>query len=114
MGAKLPEFTNTIVSLVAIWLRLVLLSPMVSAPELVEVEWVGIREYGMLADEQLVGNGSMQLLADLAHSYEVVKAMCFSPVGREVIICLVAGTLVPIAPVMPAEELLKLLLGKLL
>ena len=135
-GAALPEFTIFIATYVVIVLCVVLLPLMVFAPMLAQAKRVGVREYGTLAeryvrefdtkwlrggapaDEQLVGSGDIQSLADLANSYEVVKTMRIAPVTREVILRIVAATLAPLAPLaltmMPLEELLKLLFGKLL
>jgi hypothetical protein len=136
LGAKLPQFQIEIASYVVIVLFVVLLPLMVFAPQLAQAKRVGIREYGTLAeryvrefdakwlrggapaDEQFVGTGDIQSLADLANSYEVVKTMRIVPVTREAIIRIVVATLVPVAPLaltmMPLEELLKLLFGKLL
>jgi hypothetical protein len=136
LGAKLPQFQIEIVTYIVIVLFVVLLPLMVFAPQLAQAKRVGIREYGTLAeryvrefdakwlrggapaDEQFVGTGDIQSLADLANSYEVVKTMRIVPVTRDVILRLVIATLVPIAPLaltmMPLEELLKLLFGKLL
>jgi hypothetical protein len=136
LGAKLPQFQIEIVTYVVIVLFVVLLPLMAFAPQLAQAKRVGIREYGTLAeryvrefdakwlrggapaDEQFVGTGDIQSLADLANSYEVVKTMRIVPVTREAILRLVVATLVPIAPLaltmMPLEELLKLLFGKLL
>ncbi len=135
LGAALPEFTILIATYVVILLCVVLSPLMVFAPQLAQAKRVGIREYGALAeryvrefdakwlrggapaDEQLVGSGDIQSLADLANSYEVVKTMRIAPVTREAILRLVAATLAPVAPLaltmMPLEELLKLLFGKL-
>lgn len=135
LGAKLPQFQIEIATYVVIVLFVVLLPLMVFAPQLAQAKRVGIREYGTLAeryvrefdakwlrggapaDEQFVGTGDIQSLADLANSYEVVKTMRIVPVTREAILRLVVATLVPIAPLaltmMPLEELLKLLFGKL-
>ena len=135
LGAKLPEFTIEIATFVAIFLCLVLLPPMMFAPMLSLAKRRGIREYGTLAeryvrefdakwlrggataDEPFVGSADIQSLADLANSYEVVKTMRTAPVTQEAIVRLVLATLVPVAPLaltmMPLEELLKLLFGKL-
>jgi hypothetical protein len=136
LGAALPDFMIEILIFVVILLCLVLLPLMVFAPQLAHAKRVGIREYGTLAeryvrefdtkwlrggapaDEQLVGSGDIQSLADLANSYEVVKTMRIAPITREAILRLVAATLLPVAPLaltmMPLEELLKILFGKLL
>lgn len=135
LGAKLPQFQIEIATYVVLVLFVVLLPLMVFASQLAQAKRVGIREYGTLAeryvrefdtkwlrggapaDEQFVGTGDIQSLADLANSYEVVKTMRIVPVTREAILRLVVATLVPIAPLaltmMPLEELLKLLFGKL-
>ncbi|MBP1752481.1 MAG: hypothetical protein H6Q57_1317 [Geobacteraceae bacterium] len=136
LGAKLPEFTILIGTYVGALLCVVLSPLMVFAPQLAQAKRVGVREYGALAeryvsefdakwlrggapaDEQLVGSADIQSLADLANSYEVVKTMRIAPVTREVILRLVVATLVPVGPlvltIMPLEELLKLLFGKLI
>jgi hypothetical protein len=134
-GAALPEFKVFIATYVIILLCVVLSPLMVFAPQLARAKRVGIREYGTLAeryvrefdakwlrggapaDEQLVGSGDIQSLADLANSYEVVKTMRIAPVTREAITRLVIAPLVPVAPLvltmMPLEKLLELLFGKL-
>jgi hypothetical protein len=136
LGAKLPEFMIEIAVFVGAFLFLALLPPMVFAPGLAEAKRRGIREYGTLAeryvrefdtkwlrggapaDEQFVGSGDIQSLADLANSYEVVKTMRIAPITQEAVVRLVIATLVPVAPLaltmMPLGELLKLLFGKLL
>ena len=135
LGATLPQFQIEIATYVLIVLFVLLLPLTVFAPQLAQAKRVGIREYGTLAeryvrefdvkwlrggapaDEQLVGRGDIQSPADLANSYEVVKTMRFAPVTREAVLRLVVATLVPIAPLaltmMPLEELLKILFGKL-
>jgi len=134
-GASLPEF-KTFIATYVIALLCVVLSPLlVFTPQLARAKRVGIREYGTLAeryvrefdtkwlrggapaDEQLVGSGDIQSLADLANSYEVVKTMRIAPVTREAITQLCAASLAPVAPLvltmMPLEKLLELLFGKL-
>lgn len=135
-GAALSEFTVQIATFVGILLCVVLLPLLVFAPQLAQAKRVGIREYGTLAEryvrefdtkwlrggapagEQLVGSSDIQSLADIANSYEVVTTMRIAPVTREAIIRLVVATLAPVAPLaltmVPLEELLKLLFGKLL
>jgi hypothetical protein len=65
----------------------------------------------------LLGSADIQSLADLTNSVEVVRSMVAIPVTKGTITRLVVATLVPIAPLlltmMPAEELLKKLLGVL-
>jgi hypothetical protein len=108
----------------------------VFAPQLAQAKRTGLREYGTLteryvrefdakwlrggapADEAFVGSGDIQSLADLGNSFEVVRTMRPVPVTKEMVIRIVAVTLVPIVPLaltmMPLEELLKRLLGILL
>jgi hypothetical protein len=96
----------------------------------------GQREYGALASrytqefhekwiggsapagEPLVGSGDIQSLADLANSYDVVRGMRAVPFGRDAIVQLAVAALIPFAPllltVVPAEQILKSLLGMLL
>jgi hypothetical protein len=65
-----------------------------------------------------VGSGDIQSLADLANSYEVVKGMRAVPFGRDTIIQVAVPAVVLLLPlaltVVPAEEILKKLLGMLL
>ncbi|HEU5303738.1 MAG TPA: hypothetical protein VFU40_03755 [Gemmatimonadales bacterium] len=116
---------------------LVVLGPLfVFAPTLLALKRRGRLEYGSLAvrytqefhekwisgaappGEPLVGSGDIQSLADLANSYEVVGGMRAVPFGRDTIIQLAVPALIPFAPllltVIPADELLKSLLGILL
>jgi hypothetical protein len=69
-------------------------------------------------DEPLVGSADIQSLADLANSYEVVRGIGAVPFGRDTIIQAAVPALIPFAPlaltVVPAEEILKKLMGMLL
>ena len=73
---------------------------------------------GAAGDETLLGSSDIQSLADLANSYEVVRGMQAVPFGRDTIVRLGVAALVPFAPlvltVIPAEEIVKKLLGMLL
>jgi hypothetical protein len=115
----------------------VVLGPLcVFAPTLLALKRQGWREYGALAardtrefhekwigggapgDEPLAGSVDIQSLADLANSYEVVKGMRAVPFGRDAIVQVGVAAAVPLLPlaltVVPAEEILKKLLGMLL
>lgn len=65
-----------------------------------------------------MGSGDIQSLADLANSYEVVRGMRPVPFSRDTIIQVAMAAVVPLLPlaltVVPAEEILKKLLGMLL
>ena len=93
----------------------------------------GLREYGRLAsryvsefdrkwvrggatdDEQLLGSGDLQSLADLGNSFQVIREIRPFPFGRDTVIQLVVLTLIPVLPlvltIMPLEELIKKLVG---
>jgi hypothetical protein len=108
----------------------------VFAPKLLEAKRRGLREYGLLGnryvrefdrkwlyggaapDEQLVGSGDIQSLADLAGSFDVVREMRPFPFGKETLIPLAVTVVLPALPlvltVIPLEELVKRLLGALL
>jgi hypothetical protein len=133
VGATLPQFKAQIAVLVVFLLCMVLGPLLVFAPQLVHAKRTGDREYGTLAeryvrefdakwvrggvpaDEPLVGSADVQSLADMANSFDVVRTMRIAPVTKEVILQLVAATLLPVVPLvltmMSLEELLKTLFG---
>jgi hypothetical protein len=133
LGAALPQFKIEIAVLVVFVLCIILGPLLLFAPQLAEAKRRGNREYGTLAeryvrefdtkwlrggapaDEQLVGSGDIQSLADMSNSFEVVRTMRIAPVTKEAVLQLVVATLVPVVPLtltmMPLEELLKKLIG---
>jgi hypothetical protein len=135
-GATLVSFKYEIAAFVILQLAVMLGPLCVFAPTLLAVRRQGRREYGALAarytrefhekwiegaapaEEPLVGSGDIQSLADLANSYEVVKGMRAVPFGRDTINQVAVPAVVPLLPlaltVVPAEEILKKLLGMLL
>lgn len=135
LGATLPDFKIETIFIVFILMCLVLGPLTVFAPRLFQAKLTGGREYGSLAeryvqefdakwlrggassDEQLLGNGDIQSLADLCNSFEVVRTMRLAPFTKETILMVVTATLAPVAPLlftmMPWEELLKKLFGML-
>jgi hypothetical protein len=135
-GATLVSFRYEIAAFVVIQLALVLGPLCVFAPRLLALKRQGRREYGALAarytrefhekwiggsapvGEPLVGSGDIQSLADMANSYEVVRGMRAVPFGRDTVIQVAVPAVVPFAPLVltmvPAEEILKHLLGMLL
>jgi hypothetical protein len=135
-GATLGSFQYEIAAFVIVQLALVLGPLCVFTPTLLALKRQGRREYGVLAarytrefhakwiggrppdDEPLMGSGDIQSLADLANSYEVVKGMQAVPFGRDAIVQVGVAAVVPLLPlaltVVPAEEILKKLLGMLL
>ena len=132
LGDKLPDFLLEIFVFVMFLMCVVLGPLLVFAPQLAQTKRLGLREYGTLAEryvrefdskwlrggarnEQLVGSGDIQSLADLSNSFEVVRTMRIAPFTKETIIVLAAATVAPMAPllltIMPLEDLLKKLLG---
>jgi hypothetical protein len=132
LGARLTDFYVIIAALVA-WMLILFVAPMlVFAPQLARAKRVGLREYGTLAqtyvrdfdgkwvhghrsEDELLGSGDIQSLADLGNSLEVVRSMRTLPISREALLQLGVITLVPFAPLlltmMPLKDLLKMLVG---
>ncbi len=136
LGATLTQFKAEMVVLAVFVLLLVFTPLLLFLPALSRTKQVGLREYGVLgqryvrefdskwlhggavATEPFLGSADIQSLADLANSVEVVRTMRVVPISKAAIVLLVVSTLAPLAPlaltIMPAEELLKQLLGVLL
>jgi hypothetical protein len=132
-GAKLTDFKMEIFGAVVIVLLVVLGPLLVFSPRLMRAKRTGLREYGMLAsryvsvfdlkwvrggatdDEQLLGSGDIQSLADLGNSFQVIRDIKPFPFGRDTVIQLVVITLIPVLPLVltmiPLEELITKLLG---
>jgi hypothetical protein len=131
-GAKLPAFKLEITGLVTMMVFAVLGPLLVFLPQLAAARRKGLREYGILAadytrefdrkwlrggaaaEEQLLGSGDIQSLADLGNSYAVVKEMKLTPFTIQTVLRLAVITLIPLAPLLltmiPLEELLERLL----
>lgn len=127
-GERLPQFQIQIFAAVVL-LVLVFAAPLLFfAPKLAHVRRAGLREYGRVAqtyvrdfeakwirrdppyDEQLIGTGDIQSLADLANSYSVAEQMRIAPISRAALFQFVAAILLPFVPllltIMPAEKLI--------
>ena len=67
------------------------------------------------ADDELLGTGDIQSLADLGNSFEVVRSMRLAPITRDPIVQVGVAALLPLAPLlltmMPLEELIRRLFG---
>jgi len=135
LDAQLLQFKFEIGSVVLLMLCLFLLPLLMFGPQLARAKRKGSREYGVLAeryarefdekwvrggapaDEQLLGSGDIQSLADLGNSFSVVREMRIVPVKRDDVIRLAVATLLPIVPLaltmMSFEDLLKTLFGVL-
>jgi len=132
-GSKLTDFRMEILAVVA-FLLLIVLGPMLAFSSLLmEAKRTGVREYGRLAsryvqefdrkwvrqgaapDDQLLGSGDIQSLADLGNSFQVIRDIWPFPFGRDLVILLVAFPLIPLAPLVltliPLEELIRKLVG---
>jgi hypothetical protein len=135
-GAKLTEFKFEIIGGVAFLMLLVLGPLLVFTPCLTRAKRNGLREYGMLAsryvgefdrkwvrggaaeEEELIGSGDIQSLADLGNSFQVVRDIKPFPFSRDTVIRIFVMTLLPVSPLVltmiPLEELVKKLLGAIL
>jgi hypothetical protein len=135
-GTQLPDYKFELVGLAALLLAIVLGPLCVFAPKLNRARLTGLRTYGVLASdyvvgfarkwtgggntegELLLGSADIQSLADLANSFAVVKEVKIVPFGKETIIrflVVIALPLLPLAFTMfSAEELLKRLISVLL
>jgi len=132
-GASLTQYKLEILLLMIFMVMLVVGPLTVFAPQLSRARRTGLREYGTLAqryvrefdakwlrsqggnDEELLGSGDIQSLADLGNSFAVVQDMNVVPITRHALLQLAAATVAPIVPLaltlMPLEDLLKKLFG---
>lgn len=131
-GARLQDFKVEIASALLFALVQALLPLFAFVPKLLLAQRKGLHDYGLLAnryvrdfdrkwiggeapaDEELVGTGDIQSLADLEGSYAIVRQMQPLPFGRDVVVLLLVSAALPLLPlvttVIPLEELLKRLL----
>jgi hypothetical protein len=127
-NAKLIDFKMELAAWVTGILFFVLVPLLVFIPRLARTKRVGLAEYGAFAqryvrefdekwlrggapaNEQLVGSGDIQSLADLGNSFEIVKGMKVVPFGKDTLLRLAVISLAPVAPLlltmMPLGELL--------
>ena len=132
-GAKVTDFKMEIIGVVVLLLLMVLGPLLVFSPRLMRAKRTGLREYGILAtryvrefdlkwvrggataDEQLMGSGDIQSLADLGNSFQVIREIKPFPFGKETVIQLVVITVLPVLPLVltmiSLEELITKLLG---
>ena len=127
-GAQLPQFKTDMVGTLAFVLLIVLGPLLVFSRQLERVKRVAGREYGALAqryvrafdskwirggvpaDEQLLGSGDIQSLADLGNSYAVIKEMRLVPFDLRTVVQLGVTTLLPVLPLtltmIPLDQLI--------
>jgi hypothetical protein len=125
-GQSLLAFKLTILGFV-LFLVVAVLAPLFSfTPQLARARREGFAEYGALAssyvtdfdqkwlrgkvnDEQLLGSGDIQSLADLGNSFAVVRDMRTVPFVTDDVIRLLVVTVVPFVPllltIMPLDQL---------
>ena len=115
-GARLSDFRYEVVAFVALLMLFVLLPLTFFVVRLREAQLRGTRRYGRLAtrytnsfeekwfaangsqSEPLLGTSDIQSLADLANSYEVVRAMRLVPFGKTMALRLAIVIALPLVP----------------
>ena len=72
---------------------------------------------GRMREENLLGSGDIQSLADLRNGYDVVRTMRLLPIGRETVLRLMIFPLIPVAPLaltlVPIDRLVAQLMNAL-
>lgn len=128
-GAQLFEFKWELASVVGLNVIVILGPMLVFSPRLAEVRRVGLREYGVLAqqyvhefdrkwlrggagpDEPLLATGDLQSLADLGTSYEGISDMKLAPFSPYTVLQLALAIVVPVLPLLltmfPLAQLLE-------
>jgi hypothetical protein len=130
-GQTLLSFKMTIVGLVGFFVLVILGPLLIFTPQLAQAKRAGSREYGTLAtmyaekfdrkwvrgdagDEEILGTGDIQSLADLGNSYGFVRDMRIVPFALDDVTRLAVATAAPMVPllltIMPLDELVTRLL----
>lgn len=125
-GQSLLSFKLTIVGFVCFFVAVILAPLLVFTPQLWDTKLEGLAKFGSLAeeyvmdfdqkwlrrkvnDEQLLGSGDIQSLADLGNSYAVVGEMRAVPFSTEDVLWLLVASVVPMLPllltIMPLDQL---------
>jgi hypothetical protein len=132
----LVNFAAAIATYVVVALLIVVGPLVLFTGTLLRTKRIGLHQYGTLATtytgmfhkkwiehenpdgEPLLGSGDIQSLADLGNSFSFVEKMKPIPLEPRTVIHLVVASLLPMIPllltVMPAKDLLKLLLKVLM
>lgn len=128
-GARFMDFRYDIVLLLLYMFIILVLPLFVFSPQLAACKRKGLSEYGELAQryvlaydrkwlrggaskqEEFIGSGDIQSLADLGNGFEVITNMRFLPVNKQTLMQLAGWTLLPILPLLlttvPLDDLLK-------
>jgi hypothetical protein len=125
-GQTLLAFKMIIAGFVVFFVVAVLAPLFLFTPQLARAKREGLAEYGAFAssyvmdfdqkwlrskanDEQLLGTGDIQSLADLGNSFSVVREMRPIPFATDDVVRLLVATVIPIVPllltIMPLEQL---------
>lgn len=128
-GTKLTDFMLLILG-VALFVQLIVLGPLLAfSSSLMRAKRIGLRDYGVLAskyvgefdskwvrgkvsgNENLIGSGDIQSLADLANSFQVIRDIRSFPFDKDSVIQVILFALIPMLPLLltmiPLEELIK-------
>jgi hypothetical protein len=115
-GANLLSFKMEAGDLIGFFVLFLLLPLTLFSPKLAKAKRKGLGDYGLLAnryvekferkwvtggvaaDDELLGSGDIQSLADLGNSYGVVREMSIVPFGVKDITRLAAATAAPLLP----------------
>jgi hypothetical protein len=131
-GATLPEFKILIGGVVGVLMLIALVPLGFYALQMAEAKRTALREYGLVGaryanefrqkwlrgwrthDDELLGSGDFQSLADLGNSFAVVQEMRLLPFNRNVVMRLLILIALPLAPLaltmFPFEVLLQQLI----
>jgi hypothetical protein len=131
-GAKLPDYRIELVGMTAFLLVIVLGPLCVFVPKLNRAKLAGLRTYGRLASdyvvgfaakwaagaasqsEPLLGSSDIQSMADLDSSFAIVREMKLVPFGKQTIARFLVVIVLPLAPLaltmFSLEELVKRLI----
>jgi hypothetical protein len=131
-GQNLLSFKMPVAGLVAFFLVIILSPLLVFSQHLARVKRQGLGDYGRLAnryvqafdekwiegvapaDDELLGSGDIQSLADLGNSYTVIQEMRLVPFGLKDVGRLAAATLAPLVPLTLTIFSLEELVGHLI
>jgi hypothetical protein len=115
-GENLLAFKMEAASMIVLFVLLIMAPLLMFAPQLARAKRKGLGDYGLLAsryteefeekwvrrqpqeENELLGSGDIQSLADLGNSFAVVREMRVVPFGLEDITRLAAATAVPLLP----------------
>jgi hypothetical protein len=133
-GTTLPQYKLEVYALWVVTLIWVIGPLLVLAPTLHRAKRAGKNAYGYLSqryaidfeqkwmsgrmrEENLLGSGDIQSLADLRNGYDVVRTMRLLPIGRETVLRLMIFPLIPVAPLaltlVPVDRLVAQLMNAL-